>query len=73
MRDHVNLARKEWGIMSTPLQLNKIQKGKIGNCKHATKTPSWQRVYQQLDINKIENVTSYQVNNNLYIVVPLDA
>jgi hypothetical protein len=31
----------------------------------------WQYVYRQLRLNKVKNVTSYQVNGNLYIVVPV--
>ena len=53
--------------MSSPIQLAKLQKRKIGN-----PVSNWQKVYQQLELNKIDNVTSYQVNNNLFIVVPLE-
>ena len=53
--------------MSSPVQLNKLQK------INPRKTQSnWQKVYRQLELNKISNITSYQVNNNLYIVVPLE-
>lgn len=31
----------------------------------------WQFVYRQLRLHKLANVTSYQVNGNLYIVVPV--
>lgn len=33
--------------------------------------PPWQVVYRQLRLHKLSNVTSYQVNGNLYIVVPV--
>ena len=36
------------------------------------KLPVWQQVYQQLRLNKIKGITSYQVNGNLFIVVPLE-
>lgn len=53
--------------MSSPIQLNKLQKRRVVN-----PSSNWQKVYQQLELNKINNVTSYQVNNNLFIVVPLE-
>lgn len=34
--------------------------------------PVWQRVYRQLELHKIKNITSYEVNGNLFIVVPLE-
>ncbi len=40
------------------------------NCN--TPLPAWQRVYRQLELHKIKNITSYQVNGNLFIVVPLE-
>lgn len=32
---------------------------------------SWQLIYRQLKLYKMPNVTSYQVNGNLYIIVPV--
>ncbi len=56
--------------MATPLQLNKLQTQ--SRAKYIAKRSNFQRVYKQLQLNKIKNVTSYQVNNDMFIVVPLD-
>ena len=33
---------------------------------------SWHHLYQILKLKKIKNFNSYQVNDNLYIVIPLE-
>lgn len=35
-------------------------------------TPAWQQVYKKLELNEISGITSYQVNGNLFIVIPLE-
>lgn len=32
---------------------------------------NWQMVYRKLELHKIPNITSYQVDDHLFIVVPL--
>jgi hypothetical protein len=36
------------------------------------KIPAWQKVYQQLKLNNIDDIVTYEVNGNLFIVVPLE-
>ena len=38
----------------------------------AAALPAWQQVYRKLELNEISGITSYQVNGNLFIVIPIE-
>jgi hypothetical protein len=54
------------------MQIPAQTRSKVPDTNQANPRNSWQQVYKQLELNKIANVTSYQVNGNLFIVVPIE-